>query len=68
MLINISASPFNVGKEQVRYRLMSAHARRHGVPFLYVNQVGGNDELIFDGRSICFDRRGRARGRAARRS
>lgn len=58
ILINVSASPFNVGKEEVRYRLFQNHARRYGVPFVYVNQVGGNDELVFDGRSMCLDRNG----------
>ncbi|MBC7235328.1 MAG: NAD+ synthase [Chloroflexi bacterium] len=59
LFINISASPFSVGKERVRFGLISRHVQRHGVPFLYVNQVGGNDELIFDGRSVCVDGRGR---------
>ncbi len=58
LFINISASPFNVGKEKVRYALIREHAQRYEVPFLYVNQVGGNDDLIFDGRSICLDRLG----------
>jgi NAD+ synthase (glutamine-hydrolysing) len=52
LLINLSASPFTVGKDEVRFRLFSGHAKRHGVPFLLVNQVGGNDELIFDGHSM----------------
>jgi NAD+ synthase (glutamine-hydrolysing) len=55
VLINISASPFQVGKEALRHRLLQPHARRHKVPLVYVNQVGGNDELIFDGRSLVFD-------------
>jgi NAD+ synthase (glutamine-hydrolysing) len=59
LFINISASPFYVGKEGVRYRLISTHARRHRVPFVYVNQIGGNDELIFDGGSMGMDREGR---------
>jgi len=58
VLINISASPFTVGKEAVRKRLVSGHASRHGLPFVFVNQVGGNDDLVFDGRSMAFDRRG----------
>ncbi len=58
VLINISASPYQVGKEEVRYHLMRRHARKYGTPFVYVNQVGGNDELIFDGRSLAFDRTG----------
>jgi NAD+ synthase (glutamine-hydrolysing) len=52
LLINISASPFSIGKEAIRYRLIAGHAKRHHIPFLYVNQIGGNDELIFDGRSL----------------
>jgi NAD+ synthase (glutamine-hydrolysing) len=51
LFVNISASPFYVGKDEIRYRLFSRHASRHGLPFLVVNQVGGNDELVFDGRS-----------------
>ncbi|MEW6387985.1 MAG: NAD+ synthase [Thermodesulfobacteriota bacterium] len=58
LLINISASPFQVGKEEVRFQLMQHHAQRYGLPFIYVNQVGGNDELIFDGRSLAFDAKG----------
>jgi NAD+ synthase (glutamine-hydrolysing) len=53
LMINISASPYYVGKDAIRYRLFERHARRHGVPFVVVNQVGGNDELVFDGRSMC---------------
>ncbi len=59
ILLNISASPFWAGKEQIRYRLVSGHAARHRLPFLFVNQVGANDELIFDGRSLAVDRAGR---------
>jgi NAD+ synthase (glutamine-hydrolysing) len=59
VLINISASPYSVGKEAIRKRLVGGHALRHGLPFVFVNQVGGNDDLVFDGRSMAFDRRGR---------
>jgi NAD+ synthase (glutamine-hydrolysing) len=59
LLINISASPFWLGKEEIRYRLVSNHARKHGLPFIFVNQVGANDELIFDGRSLFVDANGR---------
>jgi NAD+ synthase (glutamine-hydrolysing) len=58
LLINISASPFTVGKERTRHQLIRSHTRKHGVPFLFVNQVGGNDELIFDGRSLFMDEYG----------
>jgi NAD+ synthase (glutamine-hydrolysing) len=60
LMVNISASPFWAGKEEIRYRLLSNHARRHHVPFVFVNQVGANDELIFDGRSLFLDSAGRA--------
>jgi NAD+ synthase (glutamine-hydrolysing) len=54
LLINISASPFHMGKEQIRYAVMSNHARKHRLPLLFVNQIGGNDDLIFDGNSMAF--------------
>ena len=59
VLINLSASPFSVGKDEVRFRLFEEHAGRHGVPFVVVNQVGGNDDLVFDGRSACVTPDGR---------
>jgi len=58
LFINISASPFYKGKERIRYDLIRAHARTHGVPFVYANQIGANDELVFDGKSFCLDERG----------
>jgi len=53
VLINMSASPFVVGKSAQRAELVRAQALRHGRPVVYVNQVGGNDELIFDGASFA---------------
>ncbi|MBC8107069.1 MAG: NAD+ synthase [Anaerolineae bacterium] len=58
ILINASASPFVVGKHDFRLELFSAQVRRFGKPLVYVNQVGGNDELIFDGNSVAFDAAG----------
>jgi NAD+ synthase (glutamine-hydrolysing) len=55
LIINIAASPFHRGKEKLRYDIVRSHASKHRIPFLFVNQVGANDELIFDGRSICLD-------------
>ena len=55
LIINIAASPFHRGKEKLRYDIVRSHATKHRIPFLFVNQVGANDELIFDGRSICLD-------------
>ena len=59
VLLNISASPFNAGKRKARYEIFSRIARRYDVPLVYVNQIGGNDELLFDGSSIVIDREGR---------
>ena len=63
--VNISASPYSLGKPQLRQRMMSAVARRTGVPLLDCNLVGGNDSLVFDGQSSAFDKRGRLIGRGA---
>ena len=52
LLINLSASPFGVGKAQLRRDLAAAAARRLQCPVIYVNQAGGNDELVFDGGSF----------------
>ena len=58
IIINLSASPFNLGKDEVRYRLVRNHVQKHRIPFVLVNQVGGNDELIFDGNSMALNRDG----------
>jgi NAD+ synthase (glutamine-hydrolysing) len=66
LLVNISASPFALGRPALRERLLAAHAARHRLPLVYVNLVGGNDQLLFDGRSRVFDAAGgRAAGLAA---
>ena len=60
VLVNISASPFWVG--QARHSDSDSSAtrpRKHGLPIVFVNQVGGNDELIFDGASMLIDAEGR---------
>ncbi len=59
ILINIAASPFAAGKDRLRFDLLRGQADRFRLPLLYVNQVGGNDELIFDGGSFLLDRKGR---------
>jgi NAD+ synthetase len=58
LLINASASPFVVGKHQFRIQLFGAQVKHFGRPLVYVNQVGGNDELVFDGNSCAFDAQG----------
>ena len=55
VLLNINGSPFHVGKGVERARLLAAEAARSGVPVAYVNMVGGQDELVFDGESMVFD-------------
>jgi NAD+ synthetase len=55
ILLNISASPFVLGKNEYRHKLFGFQAKRWGMPIVYVNQVGGNDELVFDGNSAVFD-------------
>ena len=64
-IINLSASPFTAGKQVHREAMLASMAHKYGVPFVYVNQVGGNDDLVFDGRSCAFGPDGRlfARGR-----
>jgi NAD+ synthase/NAD+ synthase (glutamine-hydrolysing) len=63
-ILNLSASPFTVGKQALRERMLSHMAQRHGLPLVIVNQAGGNDELIFDGHSAAFDAQGRMFARA----
>jgi NAD+ synthase (glutamine-hydrolysing) len=58
ILLNISASPYNLGKEKTRFDMLRAAALRHKVPLAYCNLVGGNDELVFDGNSMVFDASG----------
>ena len=61
LLLNLSASPFAQGKAQLRRRLAAAAAARLGCPVVYVNQVGGNDELVFDGGSFVVAATGAVR-------
>jgi NAD+ synthase (glutamine-hydrolysing) len=65
LVINLSASPFYVGKQTLREKMISHTAQHYQVPILYVNQVGGNDELVFDGRSLAVNREGWLVGRGA---
>ena len=58
ILINLSASPFQLDKPDHRLGIMREHSKRHGVPFVFVNQVGGNDDLVFDGNSFCLNSQG----------
>lgn len=55
ILVNCSASPFVVNKHDFRLELFGSQAKHYRKPIMYVNQVGGNDELVFDGNSVAFD-------------
>jgi len=57
-LLNLSASPYTLGKPELRRNMLQALAVKHSVPIFYVNLVGGNDELVFDGRSLAVNARG----------
>ena len=64
LVLNLSASPYAIGKPALRERMLSAAGRSHGVPIAYVNQVGGNDALLFDGGSMLVARDGTVLARA----
>lgn len=59
-LVNLSASPFDIGKAARRLELVRSIAGRHGLPMAYCNLVGGNDSILFDGRSFAIDGHGEA--------
>jgi len=63
-IVNLSASPFTVGKQRLREDMLGQMARKYALPVLIVNQVGANDDLIFDGRSGAYDAEGRLFARA----
>ncbi len=56
--INVSASPFELSKPARRLELIKRHVARHRKPFVFVNQVGGNDDLVFDGQSLVLNAAG----------
>jgi len=64
ILINLSASPFELGKAGERRELVQRYAENSGRFFIYANQVGANDDLVFDGHSMVFDGKGRVVARA----
>ena len=65
LVVNLSASPYCVGKHKIREAMLSHSAKRHQQAIIYVNQVGGNDDLIFDGGSFACDCTGAVIYRAA---
>ncbi|MDG2262198.1 MAG: NAD+ synthase, partial [Actinomycetota bacterium] len=66
LLLNINGSPFRRGKQQIRESLLETRAADVSVPIVYVNQVGGQDELVFDGGSVVIDQTGALVARARR--
>ena len=66
LLINISASPYEMGKPRLRFQMLLDHVQKHRVPLVYVNLVGGNDDLLFDGNSLALGKNGNviAQGRS----
>ena len=64
IIVNLSASPYTVGKQQLREAMLHHAATTYQKPVLYVNQIGGNDDLVFDGNSIAFNSAGKIVSRA----
>ena len=58
VIVNLSASPFSLGKPVARREMVASLARTHGLPICYCNVVGGNDQLVFDGNSFAVNSRG----------
>ena len=58
IIVNLSASPYSVGKQKLRSQMLNHAATCYNKPVLYINQVGGNDDLIFDGNSMAFNNAG----------
>ena len=65
LICNISASPFHLGKPEIRQKMLSGLAKTHNLPLVYTNQVGGNDSLLFDGYSLAMGPDGEVKARAA---
>ena len=65
LLVNLSASPFELDKPDRRLELMRTHVARAGRPYVFVNQVGGNDDLVFDGQSFVLNADGSLAARLA---
>lgn len=59
LIINISASPFHAGKEKIRLNVVAKQAKENSIPVVYCNLIGGQDDLIFDGRSYVINAKGK---------
>ena len=58
MILNINASPYHIGKDKERHEVVKEHVKNHGIPVAYLNLVGGQDELVFDGESFVMNKNG----------
>lgn len=58
LVVSINASPSNLGKREQRHTVFGAACARHKLPLLYVNQIGGHDQLVYDGASFAVDAQG----------
>lgn len=58
LVVSINASPSNIGKREQRHQIFASASRRHGLPVLYVNQIGGHDQLVYDGASFAVEPEG----------
>ncbi|MDJ0601116.1 MAG: NAD+ synthase [Crocosphaera sp.] len=56
LVVNLSASPYSIGKQKTREAMLKYSAERYNIPIIYTNQVGGNDDLIFDGNSFAVSK------------
>ena len=65
VIVNLNASPFHAGKTRERERMIATRASDNGVAVAYVNQVGGQDELVFDGNSLVLGPSGELIARGA---
>ena len=64
LIVNLSASPYSVGKQKLREAMLNHEVNRYHIPVIYTNQVGGNDDLIFDGNSMGLNSKGKLMTRA----
>ncbi|MFP4253208.1 MAG: NAD+ synthase [Halothece sp.] len=64
LIVNLSASPYSIGKQKLRTEMLSYSANHYQTPIIYTNQVGANDDLIFDGGSMAIDSNGELATRA----
>jgi NAD+ synthase/NAD+ synthase (glutamine-hydrolysing) len=64
-ILVVNASPYHLGKRDLRRQIFANTARHHNLPVIYVNQVGGNDQLVFDGSSFAMDATGKVIAQAA---